>query len=99
MTDEKWQAAFKEYLINKGYKEYTPSGNKSTVYDYVLRVDRICKEPECENGISWEELSRRISKILPLYDQYGEKAYFGARSHNAYINALKQFEIFSKNMC
>lgn len=34
---------FKNYLIQKGYSEYTPSGNPSTVYDYVKRINKICE--------------------------------------------------------
>lgn len=32
---------FKTYLREKGYKEYTPSGNPGTVYDYMKRIDSV----------------------------------------------------------
>ena len=33
---------FKQYLIEQGYSEFTPSGNPSTAYDYMKRVEKIC---------------------------------------------------------
>ena len=34
---------FCQFLINKGYKVVTPSGNPSTVYDYLKRIDKVCE--------------------------------------------------------
>ena len=36
---------FKNYLIEKGYSEFTKSGRRSTVYDYDFRV----KQNKCLN--------------------------------------------------
>jgi len=79
---------FRNYLINMGYKEYTLSGNPSTVYDYIRRIDFICRE---EGNISWYELMNKINIVLPKYDVYGEKEHLGDKSHNAVINALRRF--------
>ena len=81
---------FEEYLINKGYKQTTPSGRPSTVYDYIKRIDKICK---WEN-ITWEQLAGSIQKLLSKYDIGGEKEELGKLSHNAVISALKRFSDF-----
>ncbi len=81
---------FKAYLKKKGYAEYTPSGKPSTVYDYIKRIDRICK---IEN-YSWQRLTDNIDCIIDLYDSNGEKADIGNKSHRAFINALKRFQEF-----
>lgn len=81
---------FEEYLINKGYKQTTPSGQPSTVYDYIKRIDRVC---EWEN-ITLEQLSDSIQEILYQYDIGGEKENLGKISHNAVINALRRFSDF-----
>lgn len=81
---------FEKYLIDEGYKQITPSGNPSTVYDYVKRINKIC---EWEN-ITWQELVDNIQIILPKYDTGGEKEDLGKRSHSAVINALKRFSEF-----
>ena len=79
---------FRKYLIEKGYSEYTPSGNPSTVYDYAKRVQRIYER----EGISLRKLADNINFYVSKYDQFGDEADFGKKSHNAYINALKRFE-------
>lgn len=84
------QEQFKQWLIRKGYKEYTPSGHPSTAYDYVKRVDKVCKIENC----SWDTLAKNINSIVPLYDCGGEKADIGKQSHSAVISALKQFHEF-----
>jgi len=81
---------FEEYLISKGYKQTTPSGHPSTVYDYIKRIDKIC---EWEN-MTWEQLSNNVQKILSLYDVGGVKENYGKLSHNAVISALRRFSEF-----
>ena len=81
---------FKTYLIKKGYSEFTPSGNPSTVYDYMKRVEKI----RSRENISINELSENISYYVEKYDYAGTESEFGKRSHNAFINALKRFEEF-----
>lgn len=79
---------FKEFLKSEGYSEYTPSGNKSTVYDYLMRVKRI-KEWE---HLTWDSFVENASRIVTLYDIGGAKEDIGRKSHNAFINALRAFE-------
>ncbi|MDO5135464.1 MAG: hypothetical protein Q4D55_05375 [Eubacteriales bacterium] len=81
---------FREFLKKEGYSEYTPSGHKSTVYDYLMRVKRIMKWED----MTWEALGRNISKIMMRYDVGGEKEDIGRKSHNAYINAIRAYERF-----
>ena len=81
---------FKDFLISQGYKEYTPNGNKSTVYAYTVCIERII---EWEN-MTWESLKNNISATVSKYDIGGEKEEMGKKSHNSYISALKAFEKF-----
>ncbi len=84
--------SFKSYLIDQGYSEFTPSGNPSTVYDYVKRVDKI----RARENITIKDLSENISFYVDKYGPIGNEADFGKRSHNAFISALKRFESFVK---
>ncbi len=81
---------FENYLIDKGYKVTTPSGNPSTVYDYLKRIDKVCEW----ESISWSELSNHISRIVSQYDTGGSKEELGRKSHNAVINALRRYSEF-----
>lgn len=83
---------FKHYLIQKGYSEYTPSGNPSTVYDYVKRINKICERER----ISIKQLANNIGDYVEKYDTFGSEEEFGKKSHNAFISALKRFEEFIK---
>jgi hypothetical protein len=78
---------FERFLIVNGYKTQTPSGNPSTVYDYIKRIDKVC---EWEN-LTWNSLSNQIAAIVRTYDAGGAKEDLGKTSHNAVINALKRF--------
>lgn len=81
---------FQDFLKEEGYSEYTPSGHKSTVYDYSKRVNRVCQWEE----LTWEELVDEISKIVQKYDVGGDKEDIGRKSNYAYINALRAFQRF-----
>lgn len=81
---------FEVFLIRKGYKQYTPSGNPSTVYDYVKRIDRVCDW----ESMTWQNLAASINNILPQYDVGGIKEELGHKSHNAVISALRCFREF-----
>ncbi len=83
--------AFEDYLRKRGYSEYTPSGKQSTVFDYAKRIRKVC---EWENLKDLNELAEKIHDIVPKYDEGGERADDGAKSHKAYINALKRFREF-----
>ncbi len=81
---------YEDYLIKKGYSVTTPSGNPSTVYDYIKRIDRVC----LNENMTWNELAGQISMIITQYDIGGSKEELGRKSHNAVINALKRFGDF-----
>ena len=81
---------FENYLILQGYSLTTPSGNPSTVYDYLKRIDKVCIWENC----TWEMLAMNISQIVRMYDVGGLKENWGNLSHRAVINALKRFRDF-----
>lgn len=81
---------FEFYLINQGYKQTTPSGRPSTVYDYIKRIDSVCVQ---ENK-SWASLAQEINFIVQAYDKGGCNEKLGNKSHRAVINALKRFAEF-----
>lgn len=89
-TEKNLQENFFVYLKERGYKEFTPSGKPSTIYDYVNRIDRVCKSEE----LTWTELSLQINKIVMDYDIGGCKEEIGKKSHSAVINALKRYREF-----
>lgn len=81
---------FENYLIQRGYKEFSAQGSKSTVFDCCFRISEICEKEQ----ITLEKLSSDITRYLELYGQTGAKWIIGRRSHESYINALKQFRKF-----
>lgn len=81
---------FEQFLIHEGYKEYTPSGHPSTVYDYIKRIDAVCQWEHTD----WYDLSKKIATLLPEYEETGAKANLGSKSHNAVRSALRCFERF-----
>ena len=85
---------FRRFLIEAGYKETTPSGHPSTVYDYLKRIDKVC---EWENA-TWETLANRIGQIVTMYDVGGQKEDLGKKSHSAVINALRRYQEFVRNL-
>lgn len=82
---------FKTYLINQGYKQTTPSGRPSTVYDYIKRIDSVC----IQENESWASLAQKIDSIVQEYDKGGCKEYLGQKSHRAVINSLKRYAEFT----
>lgn len=81
---------FEAFLIREGYKTHTPSGHPSTVYDYIKRIDMIC---EWEHT-NWNGLAEKVDLILPIYEEDGNKAHLGRKSHNAVRCALRCFHRF-----
>lgn len=79
---------FVSYLKEAGYREYTPSGNLSTVYDYAKRIEYVCKKERC----SLEKLADNIERLCKEYDYNGAKEHLGAISHRSVINALKAYK-------
>ena len=82
---------FQKFLIQKGYKEFSVNGSPSTVIDYAWRLEKIC----LRENITEEQLADNITNILKQYDKTGDKWMIGKRSHESYINALKQFRKFA----
>ena len=82
---------FKNYLINQGYKEFTPSGNPSTVFDYAKRIEKVIY---WEHYDGWDDVAKNINKLCVEYSEFGSKADLGATSHYSVINALRRFKEF-----
>lgn len=83
--------SFEEFLIRNGYKQYTPSGLPSTVYEYINGVDFV-REEECL--LSWSQLASNIGKFVCMYDVGGRKEALGEKGHKTIINSLKRFREF-----
>ena len=83
---------YEKYLISIGYKQTTPSGHPSTVYQYLKAIRKVCDE----EGINLIGLKENIRSIILKYDIGGEKEKIGAKSHKTVLNALKRFEEFLK---
>jgi len=82
---------FEKYLVERGYKQITPSGLPSTTYSYSkARVPKICKR----EGVSVKQLADNIRYYIKKYDSGGSESKFGNKSNRAFINALKRFEEF-----
>ena len=91
---------FEDYLRDENYSEWTPSGNRSTVYDYPYRIEIICKDEgyvHSDGSPDWDALATDIDKLIEEYDKDGPKEKLGAKSNNAPINALKRLEEFLNN--
>lgn len=87
---ENIRLAYKNYLIQKGYQQYTSTGNPSTVYSYSNAVERVRKMEK----LSWLELGSRIKTIVAEYGPGGRKEAAGKRGNNTVICALKAFADF-----
>lgn len=81
---------FEQFLIHEGYKEYTPSGHPSTVYNYCKCIDSICQWEHTD----WNGLAKNAAALLPEYEKGGLKAHLGCKSHNTVISALRCFHRF-----
>ncbi len=77
---------FRQYLVEKGYKEKTPSGKPSTVEIYVNIIKKVILEEQME-GIN---LMDSIDEIVNRYD-VGEKSETGHKNNNKIISALRAF--------
>ncbi len=81
---------FRKYLIENGYKVYTPSGQPSVVFQYAREVEIILENER----MSIEEFNSRINEICFLYDIGGAKQKLGEKGHRRVINALKRYREF-----
>ena len=81
---------FRKYLIENGYKVYTPSGQPSVVFQYAREVEIILENER----MSIEAFNSRINEICFLYDIGGAKQKLGEKGHRRVINALKRYREF-----
>ena len=81
---------FRNYLIDNGYSDLTPTGKPSTATDYSNRIKRICGR----ENITLNELAKNIDFYVEDYGPKGNNSEYGKKSNNAYISALKQFKNF-----
>lgn len=87
---------FEQYLIDRGYSQVTPSGHKSTTYDYAkIRIPFVANEED----ITVRQLYNEIDDYIRMYDVNGAKEDLGKKSHKSVINALKRFKEFKENEC
>lgn len=93
MKAEVMFSRFKNYLIECGYKEYTPSGLPSTVYQYVNAIEKV----RVWEGFSYAEIDENIDELCREYDYGGSRAKLGAIGHSTVINALKKYRVFLKS--
>lgn len=69
---------FKEWLKEKGYSEFSKSGNLSTCTDYPIRINYIIWY---ENLSSWQDVVNNIDVLLPAYSKGGKREKIGQKSH------------------
>lgn len=81
---------FRKYLVVHGFKEYSANSNPSSALDYVWRLNRIC----LIEGMTEQQLADNINAVLERYGRSGEQWCIGKRSHESYLNALRQFKKF-----
>lgn len=88
LIEKNIQTEFNSYL-EKSNKNYT----ESTMYDYFMRIKRVC---EREN-LTWQELSHNIKEVIIKYDKNGVEEKYGQEGNGSVISALKIYERFVKN--
>lgn len=81
---------YRDFLIEQGYSTKTSSGNPSTVYDYIKRIDSIAENESCD----WCDIADNINILVKKYDIGGIAEELGNKSHRAVINALKRYKEF-----
>lgn len=81
---------FKNWLIDKGFSLFTAKNTKSTIFDYLTCVKRVC---HWENK-TIEELADSISEIYPKYCDMGEHSVRGRMKSRAVRCGLRQFNKF-----
>ena len=74
---------FANYLESQKFKV-------SSNLEYCWRIQKICEK----ENMTIDNLAENITTILKQYDKAGEKWCIGRRSHESYINALRNFRKF-----
>jgi hypothetical protein len=74
---------FENWLLEQNYKP-------STAFDYMGRIERLCRKEE----FTLAYLVENLSSILPQYETTGEKSSYGKRSHTSVRQALRRLKMF-----
>ena len=85
--------AYIEFLLCHGLKEYTPAGNRSTVYSYASAVKRILRS----EGLTWDLSPEEIGALVQMYGTGGEKEEEGRKSNNTVYSALLWYQKFARS--
>ena len=83
--------AYKDYLVEKEYKEFTDNGAPSTVGHYARYVELVRKE---RGFLTLSDMAKEIDTLVEEYDDGGKYSKEGERGHETCINALKRFKEF-----
>ena len=86
-SDSTTLEGYRLFLIEQGYKEFTPSHLPSTVPQYVKAITDILRIED----ISVQQLANNINSIIHDYNIGGIKEALGKRGHNTWISALRKF--------
>ena len=83
---------FHDFLFSCGYKEFTESGQPSTIYSYLMAIEKVCRWEK----LTWIALAKEISTMVKHYDFGGKRESFGNQSHRTVYNALVAYSWFVK---
>ena len=73
---------YTNYLIEKGYKDFTPKGKPSTAYNYQSRIKTICKR----ENIDVHKLSKQIEFYVTDYDEGGNNLNWKKVTVHIYVH-------------
>ncbi len=91
MDDNTILVGFREYVRNAlPRKEKVIRGSEGVIGRYMWAIERVCEQEKC----TWDELSKNINAILPLYDTGGTKQSYGELYDFTILHALKAFRNF-----
>lgn len=81
---------YEKWLVANGFATITASNKKSTVYDYLRGLKRVCS---WENK-TVEQVADSISDILPMYCRTGIHNVRGRMLSRSVRSSLNQFSRF-----
>ena len=87
---EEYESDFVKWLVEQGYKKYTPSGNRSTAFEYADGVEKVRQR----ESLTETEMIKNIGMLIKKYDIGGAESEFGSMRHRIIINALKRYREF-----
>ncbi|MBR4317418.1 MAG: hypothetical protein IKW23_02850 [Kiritimatiellae bacterium] len=82
-----------EFLLCHGLKEYSSTGNRSTVYSYASAVKRVLRS----EGFTWDLSPEEIGALVQMYGTGGEKEAAGRKSNCTVIRALIWYQTFIRS--